>query len=216
MRLVISEQRSVLKNKGVKGLLLAGGMLLFVIACLGKCVFENRMLRESLAQKVVRFHVIANSDSREDQELKLLVRDAVGGYMQTKMDAIGDKEECIALITEELTAITQIAERVISEEGFDYPVQACLTECDFPVKTYGEYTFPKGKYEALRIIIGDGEGENWWCVMYPNMCFENSIYRVTSERAKEALEEVLDEEEYQAILSSGRYEIRFRFLEWFR
>lgn len=105
---------------------------------------------------------------------------------------------------------------MIAAEGYTYEVRASLAECEFPTKTYGAYTFPAGIYEALRVVIGEGEGANWWCVMYPNMCFENSMYEVIDEKAEKALRKVLDEEEYEAVLSSGKYEIRFRFLEWFR
>lgn len=175
---------------------------------------QQNQLQKQLAEKVIRFHVLANSDREEDQALKLLVRDAIGGYMQT-LPAASDKESCEAMILERIPQIEQTAEQIIFENGYDYSVTACLTNCDFPVKTYGEYTFPAGNYEALRVTIGDGEGANWWCVMYPNMCFKNSIYEVVDEHAKKALREVLDEEEYQAVLSSGKYEIRLRFLEWF-
>ena len=103
----------------------------------------------------------------------------------------------------------------MKENGFAYPVQAELTECHFPIKTYGDYTFPAGNYDALKITIGEGEGQNWWCVLYPNMCFENSMYEVVGENAEKELRKVLDEEEYQAVLSSGDYEVRFWFFELF-
>lgn len=176
---------------------------------------QQKQLQEQLAEKVIRFHVLANSDSEEDQALKLLVRDAIGGYMQ-ELPVAEDKAACEAILVERIDEIEQVAEEVIENEGYSYEVAACLTECDFPVKTYGEYTFPAGTYEALRVTIGAGEGANWWCVMYPNMCFENSMYEVVDENAKKALREVLDEEEYEAVLASGKYEIRFRLLDFFR
>ena len=84
------------------------------------------------------------------------------------------------------------------------------------MKTYGAYTFPAGRYEALRVTIGEGAGENWWCVLYPNMCFENSMYEVVDERGEKALREVLDEKEYEAVLKEGNYQIRLRILDFFR
>lgn len=173
------------------------------------------LLQQQLAEKVLRFHVLANSNSREDQELKLLVRDTIGGYMQENLPSVVDKEESKKVIAAHLSEIEAIAEDTIVKKGYDYKVRARLTECDFPVKTYGDYIFPAGTYEALQVVIGDGAGENWWCVLYPNMCFENSVYEVVDENAKEALREVLDKEEYESVLASGKYEIRFRFLEWF-
>ena len=177
---------------------------------------NQQQIQQQLAEKVIRFHVLANSDSVEDQVLKLSVRDAIGAYMREQLPDVEDKAVCRAFIETNLKEIEQVAGEVIVERGYAYDVNVCLTECDFPVKTYGEYTFPAGTYEALRVTIGEGEGANWWCVVYPNMCFENSMYEVVDENAKEALREVLDEKEYNAILSSGKYQIRFRILEWFK
>ena len=197
---------------------IGAGVMFFCLSFLmsvGQYVGQQQ-LQQSLSQKVIRFHVLANSDCKEDQELKLMVRDAVGGYMQEKMKGMEDKAACKRMIEEQLKEIEEIAANVIAREGYSYPVSASLTECDFPQKTYGAYTFPAGEYEALRLVIGEGEGQNWWCVMYPNMCFENSMYEVVDGEAKEALRRVLDDKEYEAVLASGKYEIRFRFLEWFR
>lgn len=172
-------------------------------------------IQHQLAEKVLRFHVLANSDSNEDQEIKLLVRDAIGGYLQEQMKQMTDKEACEIYINDYLPEIEELAEEVVKENGYTYPVQAELTGCYFPVKTYGGYTFPAGTYDALKLTIGEGEGQNWWCVMYPNMCFENSMYEVVGENAEKELRKVLDEEEYQAVLSSGDYELRLWFLEIF-
>lgn len=173
-------------------------------------------LQRQLAEKVIRFHVLANSDEKADQELKLSVRDAIGSFMQKNMGNMESKEACEGFIAEKMPEIEQVAEAVIEEAGYSYSVQAELTECEFPVKNYGNYTFPAGTYDALKVTIGEGEGQNWWCVMYPNMCFENSMYEVVDEKSEEALRKVLDEEEYQAVLNSGNYQIRFRLLEFFK
>ena len=172
-------------------------------------------IQQQLAEKVLRFHVLANSDSAKDQALKLDVRDAIGRYMQENLPTTRDKETSKTVIESHLADIEAVAEEIIISKGYSYEVTARVTECDFPVKNYGEYTFPAGTYEALQVVIGEGEGANWWCVLYPNMCFENSVYEVVDENAKKALREVLDKEEYEAVLASGKYEIRFRFLEWF-
>ena len=117
---------------------------------------------------------------------------------------------------EQITEIEAIAEQVITEAGYSYKVHAELTKCKFPIKTYGNYTFPAGNYDALKVTIGNGRGRNWWCVMYPNMCFENSMYEVVNEESEENLRAVLDEEEYRAVLNSGNYEVRFWLFEIFR
>lgn len=192
------------------------GVLLLMLTTTGVWCARQYQLQHQLAEKVLRFHVLANSDTIEDQNLKLEVRDAIGGYMQEKMQNLESKEACEAFVAEQIPELEQLAEQVVEKAGFSYEVHAELTECEFPVKTYGAYTFPAGNYDALKVTIGEGGGKNWWCVMYPNMCFENSMYEVVDEKSEEALRAVLDEEEYEAVLNSGNYEVRFWFLELFK
>ena len=137
---------------------------------------NRQKMQQEIAEKIIRFHVIANSDSKEDQNLKLQVRDAVGGEMQQLLSGIENRMECEAVLRQNREQITETAERVIAQAGYDYKVETFLKEVDFPVKSYGNYTFPAGAYEALEIVIGEGAGHNWWCVMYPNMCFSGSVY----------------------------------------
>ena len=92
-------------------------------------------------------------------------------------------------------------------------MQASLTVTDFPEKTYGDYTFPAGKYEALEVVIGDGGGHNWWCVMYPNLCFFNSVYEVVDDEAKASLQRALTPEEYKSLMENKNYEVKFALLE---
>lgn len=200
--------------KKITGYIIAGTLMTMAFFCI---LWYGRQyyVQHQLSEKVLRFHVLANSDSRVDQTLKLSVRDAVGGYLQEEMKQMTEKEDCETYINACLAGIKELAEETVKENGFAYPVQAELTECYFPVKTYGDYTFPAGSYDALKITIGAGEGQNWWCVLYPNMCFENSMYEVVEESAGKELRRVLDEEEYQAVLHSGDYEVRLWFLELF-
>ena len=169
-------------------------------------------MQRNMAQKVLRFHVLANSDSREDQALKLKVRDQVGTLMAEKLKDADSLEESERIVKANLNLIENCAADVISAEGYAYPVSAALENCTFPEKTYGTYTFPGGVYEALRVVIGSGEGHNWWCVMYPNMCFEGSMYEVVDESAGEELKKVLSKEEYRAVLEEENYEVRCRYL----
>ena len=136
---------------------------------------QTKSMQRNMAQKVLRFHVLANSDSREDQALKLKVRDQVGTLMAEKLKDADSLEESERIVKANLNLIENCAADVISAEGYAYPVSAALENCTFPEKTYGTYTFPGGVYEALRVVIGSGEGHNWWCVMYPNLCFANSM-----------------------------------------
>ena len=172
---------------------------------------QTRCLQQSMAQKVLRFHVLANSDSTEDQELKRKVRDRVGTVMADKLKDAKTLDDSTQVVEQNLCVIEDCAAAVIEEEGYRYPVSATLENCMFPEKTYGAYTFPEGEYEALRVVIGSGEGHNWWCVMYPNLCFANSMYEV-DEDSGEKLREVLEPTEYAAVLENGNFKVRFKML----
>lgn len=188
------------------------GMSAVLVVLFGVQYARQCRLQQAIAQKVLRFHVLANSDSEDDQQLKLKVRDAVGAQLSQLLSDAANLEECRQLVSEHKTEIERTAERVIAREGFCYPVHAALEEVDFPVKTYGAYTFPAGTYEAFRVVIGAGEGKNWWCVMYPNMCFAGTVYELVEEGAEEELKRVLSAEEYQAVLASGNYRTEFKYL----
>lgn len=194
-----------------KGLIL----LLLLLALVPMRVhYENRKMQEEIAEKILRFHVIANSDSQEDQELKLKVRDAVGLYMKDEMKYVNSREEAEQTANANLENIEKIAKEVIEKEGKSYTVNASVGQVDFPVKTYGNYSFPAGTYEALEVIIGEGGGRNWWCVMYPNMCFQGSMYEVIDKEAKTSLQEVLTEEEYDSIIENDDYKVQFKYLSF--
>lgn len=198
------------KKKMVCYILMAANLCLFV--WLGVQYERKLRIQESIAEKVLRFHVLANSDEAYDQELKLKVRDAVGMRMAELLADAKSREECEQIVQSELDEIRNMADTVIQSEGYAYETEVFLREVSFPVKTYGAYTFPSGNYEALEIVIGEGEGHNWWCVMYPNMCFSGSVYEVVDEDAGEALREVLSTEEYEQVLASGNYEVQFKYL----
>lgn len=198
------------KKKVVWYILVSVNVVLFLLLGIQ---YEKRIrLQQSISEKVVRFHVRANSDESYDQELKLKVRDAVGSEMAELLEDASGRDECEQIILDNMQMIETVAETVIASEGYTYEANAYLREVDFPVKTYGDYTFPAGSYEALEIVIGEGEGHNWWCVMYPNMCFSGTVYEVVDEDAKQALKEVLSEEEYEQVLAEGNYQVQFKYL----
>ena len=173
-------------------------------------------LQPGIADKILRFHVLATSDSKEDQEVKKKVRDAVGAMMEPKLAESRNLEETEAIVQRSMENIVEVATEPLEENGYPYGASARLANVEFPVKSYGAYTFPAGEYEALQVTLGEGEGHNWWCVLYPNMCFRGSVYEVPSDEAKHALREVLTPEEYEDIFRHGKYQIRFKFLEYFR
>lgn len=179
-------------------------------------VLGNDLLQPSIASKILRFHVLANSDSVADQSVKEEVRDAVGTYLNPLLEESESLDETKEIIDNHMEEIVEVAKNTLKSNGYGYEVTAHITETEFPEKTYGAYTFPKGKYEALQIIIGEGKGKNWWCVLYPNMCFRGSVYEVIDEEAKTALKEVLNPWEYADVFGSGEVELRIKFLEYFK
>ena len=177
---------------------------------------KEERVAEALAPQVLRFHVLANSDSEADQNVKKQVRDAVGAYIEPYLLECENIEETRATVNDHMDEIIAVSKETLAANGFTYGASAELTHTDFPEKTYGDYTFPEGNYEALEITLGDGAGHNWWCVLYPNMCFRGSVYEVVEDEAKENLKEVLTPDEYESIFDSGKYEIKLKILDIFR
>ena len=126
--------------------------------------------QDVLARKMIRLHVIANSDSTDDQALKLQVRDKVLDFTTNVLRRSADMEDAQKQLRTELSRIENIAQREIVAQGYDYPVTAQLTRAEFPLKEYDGFSLPAGEYTALRLVIGDGAGQNWWCVVYPPLC----------------------------------------------
>ncbi|MDR1159946.1 MAG: stage II sporulation protein R [Syntrophomonadaceae bacterium] len=134
----------------------------------GLYIYADRKL--ALEHDVLRLHIIANSDSAQDQNLKLQVRDEVLKKMNADFIDAGSREEAEAVARTELAHIKQTAEQTILAQGYNYPVEIFLGEYDFPLRVYGDLVLPQGRYNALKIVIGDGMGKNWWCVLFPPLC----------------------------------------------
>ena len=156
----------------------------------------------ALADKVVRLHVLANSDSGEDQALKLQVRDAVLAYLTPKLAGITDREGAQACLTRELDGIAQAAER--AAEGRE--VTVTLSQEFYPTREYDGFSLPAGNYTSLRVVLGEGEGHNWWCVVYPPLC-------VSAAEASRAAMETLDDGTAKIITESDGYVYKFKLLE---
>ena len=171
-------------------------------------------LQGSIADKVIRFHVIANSDSTFDQALKLKVRDKIIEYITPLIDNSKNIDESRKIISDNLDNIEAIAKATLSTYS-NYTVTTELTNSKFPTKNYEDYSFPAGEYEALKITIGEGNGQNWWCVMFPPLCFTDSSIEF-SEDSVETLKENLSEKELELISNYEKpnVQIKFRFLEW--
>ena len=125
---------------------------------------------QELSDRVVRLHVLANSDSEEDQALKLRVRDRVLAYVEPLLERSADRREAEALLRGRLLELERVAGEEIRAAGYDYRVEARLEDTSFPTREYEGFTLPAGKYLALRLVIGAGAGRNWWCVVFPPLC----------------------------------------------
>ena len=166
---------------------------------------------------VVRLHVLANSDSEEDQALKLKVRDALLEKTAPLLSSCSSREEACAALEAHMDELKQIAEEVIRAEGYDYPVTILLGEEEYPEKNYDSICFPSGKYTSLRVCIGNAEGQNWWCCLFPPLCLGNST--VSSSDAEDAFISVgLTPNQYKIITQTEKpiYRVRFKILELFQ
>ena len=144
--------------------------LLFGVRCIlaaGSWLGEEQ---QELADSVIRFHVIANSDSREDQALKLAVRDRVLEQAQAVYPENATLPQARAALEGALDQLAQAGQAVVEEQGYDYQVTARMEQCWFPTKEYDGFALPAGEYTALRVVIGEGQGQNWWCVAFPPLC----------------------------------------------
>lgn len=165
----------------------------------------------NIADSVFRLHVIANSDSKEDQELKLKVRDELLSYMNIISKDSTSKQEAMQIANEHKEEFTQIAEKVIKENGYNYTVNVQIGKADFPTKYYGDITLPAGTYDALKVQIGEAKGQNWWCVMFPPLCFVDVSTGIVPDNSKQELKQSLDDEEYDLISKTDDNEISFKF-----
>ena len=166
--------------------------------------------QQEISDKVVRLHVVANSDSEEDQALKLRVRDAILARTTALLEASEDRSEAEGLIRGQLLELEDIAVREITAAGYDYSVEARLAELDFPTREYESFTLPAGNYLALQVVIGEGEGKNWWCVVFPPLCTA-----AAEEVPASALAAGFSEEEVRLITEEDRgYVLKFKTLEW--
>lgn len=176
---------------------------------------KQQRIQQGISKEVLRLHVVANSDSEEDQELKMKVKETVVAYLRGAMSDADSVEEARAQIEKHLPEIEAIAREKMQSEGYDYEAEAELGESYFPIKEYGDLTFPAGNYEALRVNLGKSAGKNWWCVMYPSLCFVDATYQVVPETSKEKLKNNLTEEEYNSLLDGGdEVHYSFRIIEW--
>ena len=174
-------------------------------------------ISSNLSNSVFRLHVIANSNSEEDQALKYKVRDNLINYINKLCTNCTSKEEVIKACKENEINLKKIAYETIKSEGFNYDVTVEINKSMFPTKTYGDISFPSGNYDALKVKIGNSKGKNWWCVLYPSLCFVDMTSGIVPDESKEDLQSTLTDEEYNIISNSDNnyYKFKFRIIEFF-
>lgn len=206
---------NIFKNPKFKIIIILS-FLLFVYTSICAISYAQNVSTD-IANSVFRLHVIANSDSTEDQNLKYIVRDNLLKYMNEICKNCSSKEDAIKLVKENSDSFEQIALDTIKENGYEYDVNINIGTFEFPTKTYGDISLPAGYYDALRVEIGEAKGQNWWCVMFPPLCFVDISSGVVPDESKELMEDNLSDEEFALISNKSDSEIQFKFklLEFF-
>lgn len=203
------------KNSKI-GIILILSLLLFLYTI--TCAFSYvEAVSTDISSSVFRLHVIANSNSDEDQALKYKVRDSLLNYMNNICKDCSSKEEAIIIVTEHQDEFKQVALETIKNEGYSYDVKIEIGNFEFPTKQYGDISLPAGFYDALKVEIGKAKGKNWWCVMFPSLCFVDVSSGIVPEESKEELQNVLSDEEYAIISDNTNPDIKLKFklLEFF-
>lgn len=189
------------KNRWIRAVTLA------LVLCLTLSVCELHGTCEGVRENVVRLHILAHSDSAEDQALKLKVRDAVLDACADWQETAATPEEALLLAQERLPQLQAVAQQTVASEGYDYPVTAQVCRMYFTTRQYDTVTLPAGMYDAVRLSIGAGEGQNWWCVMYPPLC----VGAATDRKQATTL---WNDSQRDLVQGGGRYVVKFKVAEW--
>jgi len=187
---------------------------IFIFTCAYSYVLA---ISDNLYNSIFRLHVIANSDSEGDQTLKYIVRDGLIDYMNNNCNNLFNKDEVVMYAKNNISKLQKVAEDIIQEQGFNYPVTVEIGNFEFPTKKYGDITFPAGFYDALRVKIGESSGKNWWCVMFPPLCFVETTTGIIPDSSKELLQNSLSDESFIIVSesNSSNVAIKFKIVEFF-
>lgn len=190
---------------------------LFIFGLLMNIYINTDYTFSNIKDKIIRLHVVANSDSPEDQALKLSIRDVVINEMAPILKDLTETEKVKAIIVDNLESIKKAAQIEMEKLNKNFPISVELGEYEFPTKVYGNFTFPAGKYQALNIRIGEGKGKNWWCVMFPPLCFIDIAQGAVSDDILKEFKEVLTEKEMELLKTHREDEIpvkmKFKIVE---
>ncbi len=218
MKICINKKNTQNKNRNIikaKKILLL--IILFAIYIYISAYSYVKTVSTGLSNNVFRLHIIANSNSVEDQNLKYIIRDNLIKYMNTLCKSCSSKEDVIYIAKNHLQDFKNITENIIKENGYSYQAQVEIGNFEFPTKNYGDISLPSGYYDALKVKIGQSSGENWWCVMFPPLCFINTSTGIVSTESKHILKQNLSNEEYLIISNSNKneYNFKFKIIEFF-
>lgn len=186
-------------------------ILISVILLLPQKAYEPNAASLSLEDRILRLHILAAGDDTASQEIKLHVRDAVLSRIRDSVEGANTAKEAEHALAVLLPEIEKVANRTLEEYGVSYRATATLTTEFFPIKQYGSLLLPPGEYRALRIVLGEGEGKNWWCMLYPSLCFTEGITATISEEEKEELRGLLSEDDFELLFSAKEKKPVFRF-----
>ena len=200
---------SIICSKRLKNALILIILLFFYIAI--SAISYVNAVSSDIEDSVFRLHVIANSDSKEDQSLKYIVRDKLLNYMNTISKEASTKQKAIEIAKEHIADFSHIAEETIKQEGYTYNVTVEIGNYNFPTKQYGDISLPAGEYDALRVKIGKAQGQNWWCVMFPPLCFVDVSSGIVPTESKELMKNELNDEEYSLISKEDSPQVEFKF-----
>lgn len=185
--------------------------VLFIVACNLALQKEVHARQQELAGQLIRFHVRANSDLANDQALKMKVKETVVSYMEELLKDSTDVQESEQRINAHMQDILMLAMNTIHEQGYEYDLSGYLVEEYFPLRVYGNIALPPGRYKAFRIDIGEAKGKNWWCVLYPPLCFVDITHGELSEENQKELEALMVEEDF---LPLETCELEFKYLKF--
>lgn len=197
-------------------------ILVVVLALtLGSVANYSKSINTGLASNMIRLHVVANSNSKNDQLLKLRIRDKVLDYTKVLLKDSTGIDDTQRIITENLSNITNFIKSYMNENCINYNVKVMLGEFPFPTKAYGDIVLPAGNYQALKVLIGKACGNNWWCVLFPPLCFVDATHGVVTDDVKQKLKHELTKEEYDIITKANEdgeipIKIKFRLVELFQ
>lgn len=195
-------------NSKIKRIIIIFILLIFyIIFC---AISYTNAVCTNISDSVFRLHVIANSNSSEDQNLKYIVRDNVIDYINNISKNATSKLEIMEIVKQHIDEINLIALQTIKDNGYNYTVNTNIGNFVFPSKQYGDITLPPGYYDALKIEIGEAKGENWWCVMFPPLCFVDVTSGIVPEESKEIMKNSMEEEEFQ-LISEAKNDIKLKF-----